>query len=67
MWLLSGRLLGEALSLDDDLLDEIFTNNDTDEECLRDMLERYMMRTNGNHSWEVIHKALRRVNLLANT
>ena len=50
--------LGEALSLDEDILDEIFTNNATDEECLRDMLERYLMRSDLKHSWEEINKAL---------
>ena len=53
--------LGETLSLDDDLLDEIFTNNETDGECLRDMLERYLMRIDKNHSSEEIHAALRKI------
>ena len=53
--------LGEALLIDDDLLDEIYTNNETDEECLRDMLERYLMRIDGNHSWEDMHAALRKI------
>ena len=34
--------LGEALSLDEDQLDEIFINNETDEACLEVMLEQYM-------------------------
>ena len=32
---------GEALSLDKDRLDEIYTNNETDEACLEEMLELY--------------------------
>ena len=36
--------LGEALSLDEDRLDEIYTNNETDEACLQEMLELYLAR-----------------------
>ena len=50
--------LGEALSLDEDRLDEIFTNNETDEACLREMLVVYMMRSDLKHSWEEIHEAV---------
>ena len=50
--------LGKALSLDEDIIDEIYTNNETDEECLRDMLERYLMRNDVSHSWEEIEAAL---------
>ena len=48
------KSLGEALSLDDDIVDEIFTNNETEEECLREMLERYLMRSDLKHNWEEI-------------
>ena len=51
--------LGEALSLDEDRLDEIFTNNETEEACLRVMLEFYMKRS--NHSWEEIETAMSKV------
>jgi len=34
--------LGEALGIDEDLLDEIFTNNATDDECLRDALKQWL-------------------------
>ena len=53
--------LGEALSLDEDCLDEIFTNNDTDEACLHVMLEFYMKRSDLKHSWEEIREAMRKV------
>ena len=53
------QALGEALSLDEDRLDEIFTNNENDEACLHDMLELYMERS--NHSWEEIESAMRKV------
>ena len=39
MW----QSLGETLSLDEDRLDEIFTNNKIDEACLQEMLELYMI------------------------
>ena len=50
--------LGIALSLDDDRLDEVYTNNERDEDCLREMLELYMLRSDLNHSWEEIQAAL---------
>ena len=50
--------LGEALSLDEDRLDEIYTNNETDETCLQEMLEVYMMSPNLSHSWKKIQEAL---------
>ena len=53
--------LGEALSLDEDRLDEIFTNNETDEACLQDMLEVYMARADLGHSWEEIQAALEKI------
>ena len=46
--------LGKALSLDEDCLDDIYTNNETDEACLLNMLELYMMRSDLDHSWEEI-------------
>ena len=53
--------LGEALSLDEDRLDEIYTNNETDEACLEGMLELYLARTDLNHSWEEIQRALEKI------
>ena len=51
--------LGKALSLDEDRLeDEVFPNNETDEACLLEMLELYMMRSDLDHSWEEIKAAL---------
>ena len=50
--------LGEALSLDEDILDEIFTKNEREEDCLQEMLEHYMMRSDLDHSWEEIEAAL---------
>ena len=53
------QVLGEALSLNKDRLeDEVYTNNEREEDCLREMLELYMMRSDLNHSWEEIHTAL---------
>ena len=54
--------LGEALSLDEDRLDEIFTNNEIDEVCLREMLEVYMqMMRYLKHNREKIGKAVKKV------
>ena len=53
--------LGLALSLDDDRLDEVFTNNEREEDCLREMLELYTMRSDLDHSWEEVHAALQKI------
>lgn len=50
--------VGEALSLDEDYLDEIFTNNETDEECLQAMLELYFNNSDFDHSWKEIERAV---------
>ena len=55
------QALGEALSLDEDHLDEIFTNNETDEACLHEMLEHYMMRSDLQHSWEEVATAVKKI------
>ena len=52
------RELGEILSLKEEILDEIFTNNNTDEACLWKMLVFYMMRSDLHHDWEEITNAL---------
>ena len=46
--------LGEALSLGEDRLDEIFTNNETDEACLRDILEFCDEQSDSQYTWEEI-------------
>ena len=53
--------LGLALSLDEDRLDEVYTNNEREEDCLREMLVLYMMRSDLDHSWENIHTALKKI------
>ena len=53
--------LGEALSLDEDRLDEIYTNNETNEACLQEMLEVYVVRSDLNHSWEEVQVALKKI------
>ena len=53
--------LGIALSLDEDRLDEVYTNNEREEDCLREMLELYMMRSDLDHSWEEVHTALEKI------
>ena len=55
------QALGESLSLDEDHLDEIFTNNETDEACLQEMLKLYMMRSDLDHNWEEIDTTMRQV------
>ena len=50
--------VGEAFGFDEDHLDEIFTNNETDEDCLQAMLEFYFKNSDYEHSWEEIDKAV---------
>ena len=57
MWL----SLGKVLSLDNNLLDKIFANNDRDEDCLQEMLQLYLARPDLNHSWEEIQEALKNI------
>lgn len=47
--------IGKAMSLPEDLLDEIDTNNETDESCLRNVLEFYMQKCDLQHTWEEMH------------
>ena len=57
MWL----SLGKVLSLDNNLLDKVFANSEKDEDCLQEMLELYLARSDLNHSWEKIQEALKNI------
>lgn len=59
--------LGKALSLNEDCLDEILTNNETDETRLSEMLEVYMMRPDMKHSWEEMEEAVKKVTCISET
>jgi len=49
--------LGEALGLDEDRLDEIFTINESEEECLRVMLEVWFQKS-WKPTWRDVANAL---------
>ena len=51
------KKLGEALSVDEDDIDEIYTNNETDEDCLHELIERFIVV---HHNWEDVATALRK-------
>ena len=51
---------GELLGMDDDLLDEIYTNHERDEECLRDMLGMWFKKSE-NPTWRAVTDALRKI------
>ena len=53
--------LGDVMSLSEDLLDEIFTNNEDDESCLREILELYMKVGDRQHTWDEIHSFVKAV------
>ena len=46
--------------MDDDLLDEIFTNNERNEECLRVMLELWLQKSM-NPTWKAVTDALSKI------
>lgn len=50
--------IGEALKFGEDHLDEIFTNNETDEDCLQAMMEFYLRNSDFEHSWKEIDRAI---------
>ena len=53
--------LGKALSLDEDQLDEILANNETDENCLQEMLKLYLANPDLNHSWDEIQERFKKM------
>ena len=46
------------MSVDEDDIDEIFTNNETDEDCLCDLLDRFIVV---HHNWVDVEEALRKM------
>ena len=54
------KKLGELLRIDEDLLDEIFTINETDEECLKAVLEVWLQKS-ANLTWRDVTHALKRI------
>ena len=44
------RMIAESLEFDEDLIDEIDTNNERDEDCLQDCVEKWISRL--QPSWE---------------
>ena len=51
--------LGEVLGIDEDLIDEIFTNNETDEECLKDILDVWLKKS--SPAWKCVAVALQKI------
>ena len=52
------KQLGEVIGIDDDLLDEIFTNNERNEECLRAVLEVWMKKS---PTWRAVADSARKI------
>ena len=52
--------MGETLSLSEEQVRDINTDSETDEACLRAMVERYLLLTTVSHTWEEIDAALER-------
>lgn len=48
--------------MDEDDLDIIDPNNETDEACLQDMLEFYVEKSNSQCTWEKVATALTKIN-----
>ena len=51
------KVIAAGLGVDEDMIDEIFTNKQTDGECLRHMVEIWVSRL--APSWETLSLALR--------
>ena len=52
--------LGQQLGIDEDLLDEIYTNNQRDEECLRAILEVWL-QISMNPKWSDVTDAILKI------
>ena len=52
--------LGELLGMDEDLLDEIYVNNESNEECLRVLLEVWLQKST-NPTWKSVTNALAKI------
>ena len=50
------RMIAEGLEFDEDLIDEIDTNNERDEDCLQDCVEKWISRL--QPSWEKLSQVL---------
>ena len=50
------HLIAGALEFDEDLIDEVDTNNETDEACLEDCVEKWVTRL--GPSWQTLSRAL---------
>ena len=50
------KMIAERLGFDEDLIDEIYTNNGTDEACLQDCVEKWVSRL--ELSWEELSHVL---------
>ena len=54
------RQLAEVVGVDEDLIDEIFTNNNgIDEECLKDILDVWLKKS--SPTWKGVADALQRI------
>ena len=51
------KMIASGLGFDEDLIDEIYTNNETDEACLQDCVEKWVSRL--GLSWERLSLVLR--------
>ncbi len=49
----------KALNYDEDIIEEIFTNNENDYLRLHDFVQVYFMNVHYSHSWGEVERALR--------
>jgi len=52
------RQLAEVIGIDEDLTDEIFTNNERDEECLRTLLKEWVKKS---PNWRTVIDCLQKI------
>ena len=53
--------IGAAFGLDEDLLDEILTNNSSSYICLMNMIQYYIQQCDTTPTWEDIARVLKRI------
>lgn len=49
---------GKALKIDEDNLDDIFTNNENNQLRLHELVQYYLMKVKFQHTWEEVVRAL---------
>ena len=55
------QTLGEHLHISETILDEVFTNSESDEDCMMEMLSHWLEYHNGPPTWEEVTFAVQKL------